>query len=479
MDEDSRAAPLRADRRPVFFGEVRFEDAVFSGDADFHNVTFRGPAYFDGAIFEGRADFRRAQFLDHADFDNVEFKGSVNFRGAIFDDHAGFEKARVVGEDALFAAAEFRGDVDWKGARFGRNLVLTEAVFRRARRFGPLVVRKALRIDGCVFTERVAIEVRTKVLGATSTVFPEGARIAVLDADVNLEGADFGRASTVSSFSVEESAMADDQHDTAAEGAGSYSRLLTVQGAQIASLSLSAMDIKQCRFFGAHGLESLNIEPNCEWRHTPEHWRCIDREMIAEEQTWRSNDAAVRRFRLTRWLGHRLWGPSSRSSDGFQQRTLDPMQLAVLYRALRKGREDNKDRAGAADLYYGEMEMRHLAPLPAGRGRIRARSDWLVIVIYWILSGYGLRASRAFLSMALVVVAGAVLFRQFGVTPEPSIPRALLFSFESAYSLARVAHLPNGYELRGSGEVVQVALRILGPLLLGLWLLALRSRVRR
>jgi hypothetical protein len=38
-----------------------------------------------------------------------------------------------------------------------------------------------------------------------------------------------------------------------------------------------------------------------------------------------------------------------------------PAQAAAAYRALRKSREDNKDEPGAADFYYGEMEMRRHA----------------------------------------------------------------------------------------------------------------------
>ena len=43
---------------------------------------------------------------------------------------------------------------------------------------------------------------------------------------------------------------------------------------------------------------------------------------------------------------------------------LEPGQIAGLYRALRKGHEDAKDEPGAADFYYGEMEMRRLARRP-------------------------------------------------------------------------------------------------------------------
>jgi uncharacterized protein YjbI with pentapeptide repeats len=477
-DGGSQAGPLSADRKPVFFGEVRFENAVFTDHADFHNVTFRGPAYFDGAIFEGRADFRRTEFLDHADFDNVEFKGSAGFRGAIFNDHAGFQNARAISEDVGFAAAKFRSYVDLEGAVFGRNLEMTEATFQLARRLGPFSVAAALLIDGCVFSERVSLSVRARSLSASWAVFPEGVRLSISDADLDFEGVDFGRASTVTSVPVP-AILPLASTCVFAERESKRARLLTVHGAQVAFLSLSGLDLKDCRFFGAHGLESLNVEPSCEWRHTPDHWRCIDREMLAEEQAWRSSYAASRRGRLGRLLGFRLWGRSPSDRGISESVRLDPLQLAALYRALRKAREDNRDRAGSGDLYYGEMEMRRMGALPKGRGRLRAMSDQAIIRMYWMLSGYGLRAGRAFGSMVLVVLGGAFLFRQFGMTPEPSIPRALLFSFESACSLIRVAHLPQGYELRGSGEAVQVMLRLLGPVLLGLWLLALRSRVKR
>jgi hypothetical protein len=40
---------------------------------------------------------------------------------------------------------------------------------------------------------------------------------------------------------------------------------------------------------------------------------------------------------------------------------VQPAQLAGLYRALRKARGGAKDKPGAADFYYGEMEMRRHA----------------------------------------------------------------------------------------------------------------------
>jgi len=41
--------------------------------------------------------------------------------------------------------------------------------------------------------------------------------------------------------------------------------------------------------------------------------------------------------------------------------SLEPKDLAQIYRDFRKGREDEKNEPGAADFYYDEMEMRRYA----------------------------------------------------------------------------------------------------------------------
>ena len=53
--------------------------------------------------------------------------------------------------------------------------------------------------------------------------------------------------------------------------------------------------------------------------------------------------------------------------------------------------------------------------------------------------------------------------------------RSLLFAIESALSVLR----PPQTGLSAGGEVVQIALRLLGPLLFGLALLSVRARIKR
>jgi hypothetical protein len=157
-------------------------------------------------------------------------------------------------------------------------------------------------------------------------------------------------------------------------------------------------------------------------------------------------------------------------SYGYDKRQVDPPSVvAGQYRSLRKAFEDRKNEPGAADFYYGEMEMRR-----------HAASAWsverLILTGYWALSGYGLRAGRSLLALVGLLSAGAGALWWWGLTdPHPSFSTAVLASIESASSLLRSG--PS--DVTAWGQVIELALRILGPALLALAALALRGRVKR
>ena len=123
----------------------------------------------------------------------------------------------------------------------------------------------------------------------------------------------------------------------------------------------------------------------------------------------------------------------------------NPESIAATYRALRKGREDNKDEPGAADFYYGEMEMRRQRPRTSAGGDGTseekpfgvpvAAAERGILWVYWLTSGYGLRGSRALIALALTVILFAFAFNAWGFRPDQSYGRALLFSIESTSSL--------------------------------------------
>ena len=100
-----------------------------------------------------------------------------------------------------------------------------------------------------------------------------------------------------------------------------------------------------------------------------------------------------------------------------------------------------------------------------------------ILWLYWLVSGYGLRAGRALIALTISIAAGAVLFSLFGFNAgkQPD-GGALIFAAESAISLLRQ---PETQSLTAGGHVIQIVLRLAGPLFFGLALLALRGRVKR
>ena len=109
----------------------------------------------------------------------------------------------------------------------------------------------------------------------------------------------------------------------------------------------------------------------------------------------------------------------------------------------------------------------------ASRGRV----ERAILTAYWLVSGYGLRAWRAVAWLAVVTALLALAFHLvgFAVPPRPvSYWTSLLYAFRATLSLT-----DNQVTLTAWGQLLQAVLRLTGPVLLGLALLALRGRVKR
>jgi hypothetical protein len=245
--------------------------------------------------------------------------------------------------------------------------------------------------------------------------------------------------------------------------------LLSLQRADVAGLVLSGIDLADCRFAGAHNLDQLRVEAGVTLTTAPARFGQDRRQLIAEEHAWRA-----------RRSGH--WtAPQWPEWAGEEPAVLNPGQIAALYRALRKGREDTRDEPGAADFYYGEMEMRRHARIGTAdseaSGYTRGRTERGILTVYWAVSGYGLRALRALAWLGGVTAGFAVAFHLIGFTtpPQPdSYWTSLLYAFRATLSLT-----DDQVQLTAWGRLLQAILRLTGPVLLGLALLALRNRVKR
>jgi hypothetical protein len=218
---------------------------------------------------------------------------------------------------------------------------------------------------------------------------------------------------------------------------------------------------------GAHNLDRLRIEG--EPLFAPIHgWWRARRKTLAEEQHWRANRPG--HWRPGGWYPQACQPPASKIVE--QPVPVAPTQLAALYRELRKGREDAKDQPGAADFYYGEMEMRRHGP----------RAPWaerLVLWLYWLVSGYSLRGLRALAMLAFATIGFAALLQSAGFNGgDPPFRDAVIYAAQGTVSIASSNRALTDH-VSWAGEVLRIMLRLIGPLLLGLALLSVRNRVRR
>ena len=113
--------------------------------------------------------------------------------------------------------------------------------------------------------------------------------------------------------------------------------------------------------------------------------------------------------------------------------------------------------------------MRRLAAPPISGER-------LLLTLYWGFSGYALRASRALLGLAVICVCLAVATWSYGFARSHSIGDSLIYTFGSS---ARVKTGLVDAQLTAGGEVTQIVLGIVGPILYGVALFSFRGRVKR
>jgi hypothetical protein len=198
------------------------------------------------------------------------------------------------------------------------------------------------------------------------------------------------------------------------------------------------------------------------------------------------------------------------SGTEWSDRPVTAERIGALYRALRKALEDVKNEPGAADFYYGEMEMRRHA-------NTTIFAERAILWLYWLVSGYGLRALRA---LAVLVILGVIVTtvlvgwglaastpseQMVGVvttTPhQPAQINATLYTSTPTsapglppatqrwtaqrtrvalqVAMESIVFRSTTEPLTTAGVWSTIVARILGPVLLALAVLSIRNRVKR
>ena len=442
-------------RGMIFDDQVSFGDAVFNDDAHFEDTVFGGSAAFGGVQFPEEAWFYKAQFKDDADFGETKFTGHAWFQEAMFAKQAWFEKADI-GGNASFIGAEFRGHAGLTSAHVLGRLWLEslsgdgELVLDEFRADGVVEVTgwwKKVKCSAAEFRGRVWFRLSGRELWLDDSAF-----VGPVSVPVTVESA------------------LDRSLERPGSPSGKRVLLRSLRGTDAEHLTLVDVDLSRCEMAGVRRPESMRLVGRCvfapmprgwcfRWRWLP--WRWTAREALFEEHLWRHSTGAP-----TPAAG---WAAPDPDEEIV---IVGPDRLAVMYRQVRAVLEDARNEPGAADLYYGEMEMRRAA------GRRDARwSEQLLLGGYWLVSGYGLRSSRALAGLAGLILAAAVVLRYTGFSGgTPHFGQCVLYAAGSVVSL-NLGHVPS--VLTSWGDVVRLVLRIGGPILLGLAALAVRGRVKR
>ncbi|MGC9540184.1 pentapeptide repeat-containing protein [Streptomyces sp. UG1] len=491
-----------------FSDNTVFDQAQFSGVAAFERAQFSGYASFSEAQFSGDAAFEKAKFSDRTDFDEAQFSRGAGFDRTRFSDSACFGKAQFSGE-ATFYKAQFSDSACFDGTQFSGDAVFEAVRFAQASTFGPLACAGVVDLAGAVFERAVTLEIAAHEVRCERTGWESTATLRLRYAAIHLGHAVLSAPVAVTAHPAPLSGPNGTVDESLLSGCGDRMRLTSVQGVDAAHLVLTDIDLTVCLFSGAFHLDQLRLEGRTVFAQTPTGWhrrgmrlaRWTRRRTLAEEHHWRAQTADQSAPPSSQILSPRDWrtGPHHPDPD----LTPDPEDVAALYRQLRKAFEDGKNEPGAADFYYGEMEMRRhdRTGTPIG--------ERVLLWAYWLLSGYGLRASRALGWLAASMLITIVLMMSFGlpqsspkqeatgVVPpgggkvtfeidkeDPKNPTGNRFTgerFEKALNvtLNSVVFRSSGQDLTTAGGYIEMASRFSEPVLLGLAALAIRGRVKR
>ena len=415
LEQVLAAAPRTSAGYPVFT-EALFQQAIFEGDAQFAQATFYGDAVFNGTTFEGQARFAKAIFNDAAGFNRATFEGDAAFGSAVFKGRAAFTFANFK-RGAWFPEATFQ---DWVAFRttFEGDTTFNGATFERAGLFGPLLAHRGLGLDDVRFAQPVQIRASTIGVCCRRAQFLGGVQFRLSYARVLLDDTDMARPSLLIGVPSRDQPELREGGRTSARP-----QLLSLRRANVAGLALANIDLADCRFVGAHNLDKLRLEADVTFAVSPHRPQWSRRQVIAEERMWRV-DHSNRSGKWTPpwWPDHAYDEKWLRSAIDNPPGVEDAGTIASMYRALRKGREDTKNEPGAADFYYGEMEMRRhpsMQGVGGTDGAARGRMERGLLTSYWLVSGYGLRAWRALAWLAGLTAAFAAAFHLIGFTRPP------------------------------------------------------------
>ncbi|GIF96347.1 pentapeptide repeat-containing protein [Catellatospora citrea] len=432
-DENDRPVLAELDLSGLRLDEVQLTNLVITGDLKCAGTVFRGTLRIREVTVGGLADFNNAQMQAYVSISGLAVGGALRMRDALLERDVYLSRVASEGVTTL-ARATFAGSVEIDGLQ-AHSLDLRRATFQH---------RALLQLGAVprVYLQRSGFQRGVRLTCAGPT------RLDLVEVDLGGPSAIAAAASTVEAWRMQDRPV-----------------LGRTLGTDLSQVRLSYVDLSECSFTGAHHLDKLTVDDWHSWRTSPRGLWVTHRVTLADEHRVR---------------GHARWALPG--ADGREAPSVDSVQTD--YHSLRSMMQDRKDQRAASDFYYGEMEMRRIGLRRSVRADLRARDwraafstlgEWLLLCLYWLLSGYGQRAWRAFVTLGLVVAAASAALARWGFQTPTGYGDSLRYTLRAASTLLRGSDVA----LTPTGDWIELVLRLIAPLLLALGLLAIRERVRR
>lgn len=439
------------------FSHLEFRNCIFEGTLNARFSYFRNGSLscfqseflsdLDISFLETTntsCDLRECRFQRRFVADGCS--GAIDLTKSIFELSASFRhcKGHVIVNDVTF-----RGLFDVAYSKF-EGFTATHTRVESAHHFGPCKSTH-INLQSSTFLTRVHIDVECERANLSGALFESGGLI-----EARTKAVDLSRTMSGGPLRV------------IGKTAGTHlPQIVSLINSDAGQMSFSNVDLTKCSFYGAHGLDTVDIESTVRFARSP--WWAGRRRYIADEYSWRAGAGFVHSYG---WkisgihIGAKLPELPKGTPEPVLREPLTAAQVASMYRKLRRSLESKSDMPGAADFYYGEMEMRRFSAPPTER---------VLLSAYRFAAGYGMRAWRAFASWALLIAISTNLMKLTGFEDGAySISRAVLFAIRA--SLPGISTLEKLTQL---GQAVEVFLRVLGPVALALFLIALRGKLVR
>lgn len=404
--------------RSPYFLKTKFEDVVdlsYAFGADHLAIGF-----VDCSLHSVVATGMSAKLT----MERCECKGTINL-------------SKATAKHLMLTNCGIDGELDLSDARL--------AYFRAPRLrsscvqgvLGPVTMEYDCDLSYARFSERVVMHVKAREIRFVNTQLSAGGWIAA-EGELTLDGLTSGGPLHISGPVDRPSATA----------------VRSVRSTDVGEMTFAHLDMSTCILSRAQNLSSVKLEATVQFFRSP--WPNARRRCIADEFAWRASRGGLHARRWTQ--------------DGIPRLPLRTSEIAAVYRSLRHAYETRSDQPGAADFYYGEMEMRRNTPDAGPAERI-------IVFIYWLISGYALRAGRVFASIVIVLLGGGYAMARWGFVYRVCFPVGVFHFARSAVPGLR----PTDHDgiITPIGWGLQMGAVGLVPLLLALLLLALRNRVRR